>query len=81
MDNGRSIVHSLDVTFLPKGIMPTKSNEDRAAETLELATQLAEAVKLAQKTPDDPAAWLPVATLAGNVQRRSRLLAGLGRGG
>jgi len=43
--------------------------------------KIAGAVKLARQTPDDPAAWLPVATLAGNVQRRARLLAGLGRGG
>ena len=58
-----------------------KTNEARASEALELAKQLAGAVKLARQTPDDPAAWLPVATLAGNVQRRARLLAGLGRGG
>lgn len=60
---------------------PAKNNAERAAQVAELAASLAEAIKVARKTPDDPAAWLPVATLAGNMQRRSRLLAGLKRGG
>lgn len=58
-----------------------KTNETRAAEVSELAAKLQAAVKVAAKTPNDPAVWIDVATLAGNVQRRSRLLAGLGRGG
>ncbi len=58
-----------------------KSNEARAAEALALAAQLSEAIAKASTTPDDPAAWLDVATYAGNIQRRARLLAGLGRGG
>jgi hypothetical protein len=52
----------------------------RAAEADTLAAQLADAVKVARAsgTAED---WAKVATFAGNVQRRARLLAGLGRGG
>lgn len=57
------------------------TNEQRAAEVISLMTDLKAAVGVARQTPNDPEAWKPVATLAGNIQRRSRLLAGLGRGG
>ncbi len=53
----------------------------RVSQTLALTMQLQEASRLASLTPNDQEAWALVATLAGNIQRRSRLLAGLGRGG
>jgi hypothetical protein len=58
-----------------------KSNEERAAEVVALLAELRAAVKAAAPTPNDPTPWVEVATLAGNIQRRSRLIAGLGRGG
>lgn len=61
--------------------MTVDANAKRATEVVELQKKLAAAVKAAKATPDDQAAWVEVATLAGNIQRRSRLLAGLGRGG
>jgi len=61
--------------------MPEKTNETRATEIVALQKQLSAALKIAAKSPDDQSAWVEVATLAGNIQRRSRLLAGLGRGG
>jgi len=58
-----------------------KTNDARAAEALELSKRLHAAVTIARRTPNDPAVWGEVATLAGNVQRRARLLAGMTRGG
>jgi hypothetical protein len=62
-------------------IPDSKTNERRASEVVALETELHAAVARAKTKPNDPAAWVEVATLAGNIQRRSRLLAGLGRGG
>lgn len=53
----------------------------RVKEVAELQRQFAKAVREASKTPEEQAAWLPVADLAGKLQRRTRLLAGLKRGG
>lgn len=61
--------------------IPDSTNARRAAEVVALEKDLHAAVARAKQTPDDPNAWVEVATLAGNIQRRSRLLAGLGRGG
>jgi hypothetical protein len=59
-----------------------KTDDQRATEVDALAAKLADAVAVALSNPSDPkAAWTDVATYAGNVQRRARLLAGLGRGG
>ena len=55
--------------------------EQRAAEVAELSKRLAAAVKAAKADPDNEELWRDVATFAGNVQRRARLLGGLGRGG
>jgi hypothetical protein len=57
------------------------TNEQRAAEAVALVKELQRAIKLAGAKPNTPPAWVEVATLAGNIQRHSRLLAGLGRGG
>jgi hypothetical protein len=60
----------------------TKTDEQRAAEVSLIAEKLSAAVAVALSNPSDPrAAWAEVATYSGNVQRRARLLAGLGRGG
>jgi hypothetical protein len=60
----------------------SNTEEQRAAEVEALGGKLAEAVALALSNPSDPKdAWAEVAAYAGNVQRRARLLAGLGRGG
>lgn len=64
----------------------------RAAQALTLSAELAEAVRKANAAtmgPGSPeltaegvqALWADVANYAGQIQRRSRLLAGLGRGG
>jgi hypothetical protein len=55
----------------------------RRAEIESLSAKLADAVAaaLAAYPESEQAAWREVATYAGNVQRRARLLAGLGRGG
>jgi hypothetical protein len=58
-----------------------KTDADRAAEVNALAKELRAALRVAADAPEDQNAWVEVATLAGNIQRRSRLLAGLGRGG
>ena len=62
---------------------PRVPDEQRAAEADELAAKMAEAIKAARASDPRAAreAWAEVATYAGNVQRRARLLAGLGRGG
>jgi hypothetical protein len=60
----------------------SKTDEQRAVEVAVIADKLSAAVAAALSNPSDPrAAWVDVATYAGNIQRRSRLLAGLGRGG
>lgn len=56
-------------------------NTKRAAEVAEINKAFAAAVREASKAPSDQAGWLPVAALAGQLQRRTRLLAGLKRGG
>lgn len=58
-----------------------KSNETRAAEVAKLSTLLHAAIRRAKDEPDNQSYWVEVATLAGNIQRRARLLGGLGRGG
>jgi hypothetical protein len=59
-----------------------KSDAKRAAEIETLTGRLVVAVSFASDNPSDPrVAWAEVATYAGAIQRRSRLLAGLGRGG
>jgi len=60
---------------------PAEANAKRAAEVVQLNKDLRRAITAASGKPNDPAVWVEVATLAGNIQRRSRLLAGLGRGG
>ena len=56
-------------------------NERRAAEVAELSKLLTVAVRAAKADPTNEELWREVATYAGNVQRRARLLGGLGRGG
>jgi len=59
-----------------------KSDAERATEVEALMARLVVAVSMATDDDSDPrAAWGEVATYAGAVQRRARLLAGLGRGG
>ncbi|MCW2983495.1 MAG: hypothetical protein JWR63_1065 [Conexibacter sp.] len=67
---------------------PRVTDAQRAAEAEALGAELTKAIAAAVAVPSDPShaeaareAWVQVATYAGNVQRRARLLAGLGRGG
>ena len=55
----------------------TPADAKRIEEAREAARKLSRLAKVATTTEE----WAEVATLAGIVQRRSRLLAGLGRGG
>ncbi|HWV84677.1 MAG TPA: hypothetical protein VNZ62_04470 [Capillimicrobium sp.] len=59
-----------------------KSDTERATEIKALMARLVVAVSVASDNDNDRrAAWAEVATYAGAVHRRARLLAGLGRGG
>ena len=71
---------------------PATSNAQRIDRSAERADALAAAIRAAcaesaETNPNDETrkreadAWRVVATLAGNIQRDARLLAGLGRGG
>ena len=68
---------------------PAVTTEQRIDRTADRADALVDAIRAAcavasnpaSTTADVQAAWSPVAGLAGNIQRDTRLLAGLGRGG
>lgn len=68
---------------------PAVTESARIARTAVRADQLRDAVTVAAAAGTDPSAtrseiqdlWAVVAGLAGNIQRDTRLLAGLGRGG
>lgn len=62
-------------------VMSKVTNSDRANRSFSRADELATAIERAKANPQDHDAWKDVATLAGNIQRDARLLAGLGRGG
>lgn len=60
------------------------TNESRAAEVKAASRGLASAIDKAMAASDTSEAmalWADVATRAGQIQRRTRQLAGLGRGG